>query len=63
MTKEELVAAIQLHSDEDATEHAGLLTAVQGFDGDTDKLEKMLVKHTDKTDDGHVKLIEEANAL
>ena len=45
MTKEELVAAIQLHTDEDAAEHAGLLTAVQNFDGDTDKLEKMLSTH------------------
>ena len=63
MTKEELVAAIQLHSDEDAAEHAGLLAAVQAFDGDTKKLEKMLVKHTDKTDKGHDNLIAEANDL
>jgi len=63
MTKQELIDAIQAHSDDDATVHAGLLDAVQNFDADTDKLEKILVKHIDKTNQGHIDLIAEANAL
>ena len=63
MTKEELVAAIQAHANDDESVHQVLLEAVQNFDGDTDKLEKILVKHIEKTDQGHIDLIAEANDL
>jgi len=63
MTKQELIDAIQAHSDDDATVHAGLLEAVQNFDADTDKLLKILEKHIEKTDQGHIDLIAEANDL
>ena len=63
MTKQELIDAIQAHKDDDAVVHAGLLEAVQSYDGDTKQLEKQLDVHIEKTDKGHDKLLDLANDL
>ena len=63
MNKSELLAALQAHKSDDSSAHQGLLEAVQGFDGDTKKLELELDKHIKKTDDGHDNLIAIANNL
>ena len=63
MTKEQLLDALQAHKADDALVHQNLLEAVQGFDGDTKKLELELDKHIKKTDDGHDNLIAIANDL
>jgi len=63
MTKSELIDALQGHITDDAAVHQVLLEAVQGFDGDTEKLEKELDKHIRKTEDGHQALLELANDL
>ena len=63
MTKFELISAEQKHMVDDEAVHQILLEAVEGFDGDTDKLEKELGKHIKKTKAGHETLLELANAL
>ena len=63
MTKAELIDALQGHISDDAAVHQSLLEAVQGFEGDTDKLEKELEKHIRKVDDGHQVLLSLANDL
>ena len=63
LSKEELVAAIQAHKDDDAAVHLELMNAVQSYDGDTKKLERQLDVHTQKTDKGHDTLLDLANDL